>query len=276
MLRERVVAISARVTLVDLECSPSEAGWVTPPDIGEFAVTFVRKGVFRRRTKSGAQVLDPTTVFLESPCLERDIAHPEGCGDTTTSIAIAPWLAEKLGLDRPVIRDRAFRADPHLFRDLHLFRTSAPRMEAVELEERLIVLVGDLLEHGEVEPVIPARRSSEDRRKLVDAARLAILSDPRLGVVDLAALLSCSPHHLSRSFHQILGRTISRFRQELRLNRAIERLAGGEGDLASLAREVGFSDHAHMTRSLGKAIHAPPSAFRASLSQLRMDVQAEA
>jgi AraC-like DNA-binding protein len=88
------------------------------------------------------------------------------------------------------------------------------------------------------------------RRRLVAEARLALHERPDLGLVELGALLAVSPYNLSRAFRLETGQTFSRFRNRLRVRFALERLAQGEESLTRLAAELGFADHAHLSRTV--------------------------
>jgi AraC-like DNA-binding protein len=87
--------------------------------------------------------------------------------------------------------------------------------------------------------------------------------------VELASLLAVSPHHLSRVFRAQTGHTIARHRMRLRARAALDRLAGGELELARLAAELGFADQSHLTRVVRAETGATPSALRAALSDPR-------
>jgi AraC-like DNA-binding protein len=100
--------------------------------------------------------------------------------------------------------------------------------------------------------------------RLVDGVREALISDPSLGVTDLAELLGCSPFHLSRAFSGGTGTSISTYRFRLRVREALWRVASGEENLARLAVELGFSDHSHLTRSLVRELGQTPTAIRSS------------
>jgi AraC-like DNA-binding protein len=78
--------------------------------------------------------------------------------------------------------------------------------------------------------------------------------------------LSVSPHHLSRVFRSSTGHTISRHRIRLRVRDALERLAGGERDLARLAADAGFVDQSHLTRAVRRETERTPSALRHELN----------
>jgi AraC-like DNA-binding protein len=83
---------------------------------------------------------------------------------------------------------------------------------------------------------------------------------------ELARALAVSPHHLSRIFRSATGYTISRHRMRLRARSALERLAGGERDLARLAAELGFADQGHLCRVVRSETGRTPSALRQLLT----------
>jgi hypothetical protein len=78
----------------------------------------------------------------------------------------------------------------------------------------------------------------------------------------------CSPHHLSRVFSQLTGLTVSQYRNRLRVSLALERVAEGEPDLAGLAWDLGFADHAHLTRTVRAATGRTPSSLRAAFREV--------
>ena len=82
---------------------------------------------------------------------------------------------------------------------------------------------------------------------------------------DLASLIGVSPHHLSRVFRTVTGTTIARHRMRLRARAALERLAGGDTDLAGVAYATGFADQSHLTRVLKAETGTTPAALRRAL-----------
>jgi transcriptional regulator GlxA family with amidase domain len=74
---------------------------------------------------------------------------------------------------------------------------------------------------------------------------------------------------LSRVFRQETGETLSRFRNRVRVRAALDRLAAGAPDLARLAADLGFADHAHLTRALRSEVGDPPGHVRALLTAPR-------
>lgn len=87
------------------------------------------------------------------------------------------------------------------------------------------------------------------------------------GLFSLAELLDVSPYQLSRAFPRILGVSLTRYRNRVRVGHALDRLEQGEHRLADLAAELGFSDQAHLTRTVRQHLGHTPTVLRRLLSQ---------
>jgi transcriptional regulator GlxA family with amidase domain len=104
------------------------------------------------------------------------------------------------------------------------------------------------------------------RRLVGECAELLQASfHERLALREVAHRVGMSPYHLSRVFHQVTGVTMSQYRTQLRVHAVLDRLDAGDVDLAAVAADTGFADHAHMTRTLTGQLGANPSAIRARL-----------
>jgi len=99
---------------------------------------------------------------------------------------------------------------------------------------------------------------------LAAAAREAIAADhpAARGLFPLAELLGVSPYRLSRGFSRELGMSLTHYRNRVRVGRALERLAAGKPSLGVLAADLGFSDQAHLTRTVRAHVGRTPSALR--------------
>ncbi len=60
--------------------------------------------------------------------------------------------------------------------------------------------------------------------------------------------------------------SLTRYRNRVRVSRALERLAAGERSLGVLAADLGFSDQAHLTRTMRAYAGRTPSVLRRLLS----------
>jgi AraC-like DNA-binding protein len=92
------------------------------------------------------------------------------------------------------------------------------------------------------------------------ARDLAALRPLRIGA--WAARNGLAPATVSRGFRQAYGTSPARFRAELRARHAWARLPAADGPLVQLALDAGFSDQAHMTRSIRRLTGAPPVRWR--------------
>ncbi|GAB2972578.1 helix-turn-helix domain-containing protein [Amycolatopsis acidiphila] len=114
----------------------------------------------------------------------------------------------------------------------------------------------------------PATRGPRTDSVLVAQARAAIQADhpASSGLFPLAELLAVSPYRLSRAFSRELGISLTRYRNRVRVSRALDRLEDGEPDLAGLAADLGFADQAHLTRTVRTHCGHTPAALRRLLT----------
>jgi AraC-like DNA-binding protein len=97
-------------------------------------------------------------------------------------------------------------------------------------------------------------------RGLADRAREMLVEDPASTLEHAARGLSVSASHLSRVFRAETGEPFTRYRNRLRVRLALERIRHGESSLARLAADLGFSDHAHLTRTVRRETGLAPRA----------------
>ena len=96
-------------------------------------------------------------------------------------------------------------------------------------------------------------------RQAIDLAR-ARLSDPRLGIADLADAAGLSAYHFMRCFRAATGMTAHSFVTQLRVTEARRRLAEGE-PAAEVAHDVGFADQSHLIRRFRAALGVTPGQY---------------
>jgi AraC-like DNA-binding protein len=264
VLSRRVVLASDGVAIEDFACRHRGGRGGTVDLTERHAVVFVRRGCFTRAVDGAETVVDPTLAYCMNPGEEERFDHPRRhSGDDCTAIALDAGLVALLcgGEELP---SGQVPVPPQL--DLaHRLALAAGRKgcDPDQVVEGAITIVGTALE--QVDPTrVAAGRPSTDRarRLLVDGARELLASDPGYPLPRLARELATSPHHLSRIFRVATGHTIARHRMRLRTRSALERMAGGEHDLARVAADVGFADQSHLTRVLRAETGRLPSALR--------------
>ncbi|MBB1514213.1 helix-turn-helix transcriptional regulator [Tessaracoccus sp. MC1627] len=95
-------------------------------------------------------------------------------------------------------------------------------------------------------------------------------SDPALcSVTDLAAHLHVSTRTVQRLAAKYVGVSAAFLIRRRRLQEAAEKLRHNPArDLTELAHEVGYADHAHLTRDFRSVLGFTPSSYRASLARV--------
>jgi AraC-like DNA-binding protein len=249
------LAARSDLTVSTVVCREHHRGWSDAEVPGEHRLVLVRSGRFRRTGAQGAFDIDPTLGYLSRPGVEERFAHPAG-GDVCTSVAIASarWVA----LCRASARED-FYVDARV--DLAHRRLLATGSDPdYALVERLLALLAATV------GLLPAGSAGD--RALVAAAREAILADEPAakGLFSLADHLAVSPYRLSRAFPREIGVSVTRYRNRVRVGRAVERLEQGEHSLALLAAELGFADQAHLTRTVREHTGHTPGVLRQTAS----------
>jgi AraC-like DNA-binding protein len=259
MLDSRMVAAEDGIEVLDVACTHARGRGETSEHADRHAVVFVRRGCFSRVADGEEALLDPTVAYCMNPGEEQRYDHPYSHGDDCTAVFLPPELVAELAGDR-------------------LPSGPLPVAPAIDLEHRLLLRSRDgddiveralALASAAVRREAPRTRHSRAaraHRAIADSAREALAADPEASLGELAARLAVSPHHLSRVFRSQTGETVSRHRMRLRTRAALDRLAGGERNLARIAADVGFADQSHLCRVVRDETGHTPAALRVALA----------
>ncbi|HKR98743.1 MAG TPA: helix-turn-helix domain-containing protein [Candidatus Dormibacteraeota bacterium] len=264
--REQLAAIDG-ITVTDVRCGGAHA-WSAAEQSTSFGVVLVRAGLFRRRVDGVESIVDPTVAYFERPHQEQQVSHPTDGGDRCTAVALTPDAITRLLAEREQLLAGIVHVDAAVDLEHRLLITACRRRAAPwVITERVVRLLLGVLDAAAPERRRARRTKTQSaHRAVVDGVRQALLADPAVGLVPLATMLHVSPAHLSRIFHEQMGMSVSRFRTRLRVGLALERLAGGEDNLAALAADLGFADHSHLGRVVRQELGQVPSALRAALA----------
>lgn len=271
MLTGVVVARGRGFSVSAVTCDGEHASWTRPEVRAGHRLVVVSRGRFRRRVTGAAgaaATVDATAGYLGLPGEQESFAHPAG-GDRCTSVAIAPDLWRLLAGDSARPERTAVYVDARLeLAHRRMLAAAASGDLDHALAEELLALVASAIRRTVAGPT-PARAPGTTRARARDAAlaaaaREAITADHPAagGLFPLAELLGVSPYRLSRGFSRELGISVTYYRNRVRVSRALERLAAGERNLGVLAADLGFSDQAHLTRTVRAHVGHPPAALR--------------
>src|SRR5260370_25874247 len=198
------------------------------------------------------------------------VSHPVLGGDARLSLAISEPQLRELA-PRTFLRDGAtlafrqqrLRIDARAQALVALLRHSLRQKIAESLEaESLALTVG---QRALGLRTTHAAGASIGLQLLVDRAKLVLMSDlaRRWTLVEIAAEVRCSPVYLTQVFQRVEGLPLYRYQFRLRLARALDLLAQ-DGDLTTLALDLGFSSHSPFSAAFRQAYGRSPSEFRQS------------
>jgi AraC-like DNA-binding protein len=254
------LAVGRGFALDDLRILEDSRSWSESAGAPEHRIVFGRRGLFRLRGPRWRGVVDPLVAYVRPPGAEQLISHRPRVEDACTVVwldeAALAELTDRPPPDGPVHTNG--RLD--LAHRMVLARARSGT-DAFELTERVLRLVADLLASVGDEP---RRSSTPAHRHLAESARELLATDPARPTLDgLAQELGVSRSHLSRVFRAESGETLTRYRNRLRVRAALDRLEAGATDLAEVAADLGFADHAHLTRNMRAEVGDPPDRVRA-------------
>jgi AraC-like DNA-binding protein len=264
------------IGVAQVTCRDEDVRWSEVEVQDHFRIVLVVRGRFRRRGSGGSAELDRTVGYVGLPGEEEHFAHPDG-GDVCTLITLDRERWSLLVGDQPQAIRSFLYVDSEV--DLSHRRVLAGAHRAdpgYALLESLLGLLGPVL-RATVGGRTSASQSSADDgravapaadRRLVAVARAAIEADDEAaqGLLALAARLGVSPYRLSRAFSREMGVSLTRYRNRVRVGRALDRLAAGETSLAALAADLGFADQSHLSRTVRDQVGHTPAVLRRLLA----------
>ncbi|HEU4320329.1 MAG TPA: AraC family transcriptional regulator [Acidimicrobiia bacterium] len=226
----------------------------------KFTLVFPLSGVFVIDLEGSKVVATAAKGILLSTGQSRRVQHPFGGHDASAFIAMSPAMADSfLSLSG---RFRVLAGATSSAVDLGVRRLVTSAMDgevgALELEEFTVNALSQLSE------AYPERSASPNEAVRRVDEYLAVHFREDCGLAEVAHAVGYSSHHLSRSFRELTGETVSRRRMRLRLSNALSLILEGADDLATVAVESGFYDHSHMTNSFRRHYGDTPNGVRLS------------
>ena len=255
---------SRSVALQEVRCSEASRAAGEEEEEPAFSVAVPMAGVYVHQRGRRSLVGAPGMALLMNRGDLHRTAHPAGRGDRSIELVLSDEAAEPFTrASTDAFPCRAVVVPPDTDLEIRLLARTAERRDltGLELDERVHALLARLLGSA------PPHTLSAGQRATVDAAveYLAWHFADDADLLAVAAIVGGSPHHLSRLFRAGTGITLSGYRTELRVRAALERLAQGARDLSSVACDVGFFDHAHMTRTFRRLLGVTPTQVRRGL-----------
>ena len=239
-------------------------------------IVLMRHGAFARHFGRRAITADVNQAVFFSRDSTYRVSHPADCGDRGTVFTVSPRVLNDIvreldpTIDEHPEQPFRFVTGPCDSRVFWRHRELVQRLETRESLEPLwadvtaLQLVADVLESAFVHRGAhrPKREGTDaDHAERTEAAKtyLAARMSERITLDDVARAVNVSPFHFARVFQKHTGVPIHRYLLQLRLRASLERL---DGDLTTVALELGFSSHSHFTDAFRREFGKSPSEMR--------------
>ena len=283
----RTLFTSPIVSVRDYCCRAGRGGPAAEEYSAHNDIVLLRRGAFAKHFGRRVVTADVNQAVFFSQGSTYRVSHPADCGDRGAVFTVAPKVLHDVVREfDPAVDDRPERpfpcvaspCDSQVFwrqRELvaRLEQGPAAAIDPLWADATALELMGNVLQAAFARQGLPCPR----RRKGTDAAHaeraeaaksyLASRLGERIMLDEAARAVHASPFHLARVFRQRTGLPIHRYLTRLRLRAAVERLAGGERNLAALALELGFSSHSHFADAFRREFGRAPSSVRRSIGR---------
>jgi AraC-like DNA-binding protein len=166
----------------------------------------------------------------------------------------------------------AFRIIPstdtasHRYREIHDNRNGNTFPLRLQLLDVFIQTFGDQFANHKW-AVIEKDDAKERLTKLLEQRAIAELLE--MNLVELAQELRCTPRHLSRTFHQVVGMSFREKQAELRLIRAQELLATTQSKVLEVALESGYQSVSLFNLMFKRRFGVSPGKWREQLKSYK-------
>ena len=250
---------SELVTVLDVRCDIRRSGPGATHHVSDTFVALPLGGVWSMHERRAEHLLHATLAAVVPADTEYRMSHPNDDGDAGVALRFAPdAVAEALG-DRTA-QVRVTRSDVRMRHAVGVLLARISQGDdgcAVDDEAfALLRIVAGNLGSTFV--------GSAKARAKVDRVRIAMAERPEehWTLASLAALVGCSPFHLAHQFRAHTGTTVHQYLADLRTAAALARIEAGEASLATVAADLGFAHHSHMTATLRRRLGLTPRAIR--------------
>ena len=223
------------------------------------SVNIVLAGAYAE-SLAGEKVLAPAGTVMLKPAWQEHANEFRTAGARCLLIEITPpgqTLIDEAATMFDVAEHRPLRTDLLALQRLEALLRNDDGACGVELEECVYELLLPLARQIHLrEERRPDRWLSRVREIIAET----MLRAPSLG--ELAESVNRHPAHVARAFKSRHGCTISTYVRRQRIGRAAHLLRTTSLPVSVIAYDVGFYDHAHLTREFRRVAGVTPTAYR--------------
>jgi AraC family transcriptional regulator len=278
---DRLIYESRSIGVGAFRCPVGHPAFPDSGAIQRYVFVFPRRSVRLCHDGSRPFVADPNVVTLYNQGQKYSRSSVSAEGDECDWFAVDHgWLLDAVAhRDPEILRrpERPFRfpfgpcdARTYLAQRLLFEKLQAGAGgDGLAVEETVVWLLSAVLDRayafwGRAPHAAPFSDRQQDAADQVKSLLSERFAEP-LRLLDIARQIGLSPFHLCRAFHAATGSTLHAYRDQMRLRRALDRLADGE-ELTGLALDLGYSSHSHFTAVFRRRFGVPPSSARRHLA----------
>jgi AraC-like DNA-binding protein len=259
---------SPLVTIMRITCALPRSGPGSSYHVGNTWVGLPLDGVFTVHARGEDHLIHPGVGVVFPRGVEYRMSHPTDDGDTSVALGFGPAVVEE-AVPNTLERLRVTRVDLRMRQMVGVLLAALERADDQLLVDQIALeLLRAIAAH-----VAPARAlsGSATARERVGRVREVLAERPeaRWTLEALARLVGYSPYHLAHQFRAHTGTSVHRFLSDLRVAAALRRIEAGDSSLATVAADLGFSHHSHLTATLRRRIGLSPRMIRERLRQAR-------
>lgn len=268
-----ILVESPLLNVYDVRCRAPQSGY-GPIRSGNVAqIILPRRGAFVVAVQGSEPLLIDTSMALVFGDREKyRVSHPGTDGDDCT-VFVLPFDVHEEAVGE--VRGRIGPIEPRVHLAVCLITRAlyGCTPEQPEAEEAALLLVAALVRAFADSKPQGAESTGRSQRVRVEQVRALLAGSPtaRWNLDRIARTVNCSPFHLARQFRAVTGETISRYLLRLRLDLALERIAGGEQNLSAVAFDTGFAHHSHLSARFHASFGITPSEARDALTKPRLE-----
>lgn len=264
---ERTLHTSRDLRFGIFTCPPGDRRWDEVNLSGErpYLVFPQERGITIAQEGRQAVLATPAQIMVY-PAGQRFRRSPAASDrDRCVFVDVSEQALADAGISSALFADPCAPCDPRTYLLQHhiVQRLLDSPGDPLDVEEDLHLLLRRI---AAITPSTPMRararaRTARAHRTLVEDAKTLVadrLSDP-VTLDDLARSLAVSAGHLARVFRAVTGMSLHAYRTTVRTRLALTAVRAFERDLASLAADLGFASHSHLTETFRRTFGLPPS-----------------
>ena len=217
-------------------------------------------GLFRIHARGDQHLVHPAVGVVFPAGIEYRMTHPVEGGDTDVALSFRGDVIEEALPDRSE-RVQVTRLDVRVRHAVGVLMAAMRQGDTGRVEDLALAILREIA--ANIAPSDP-RAPTATMRKKIDRVRILLAECPDRAwtVESLARIAGYSPYHFAHQFRAYTGTSVHRYLADMRLAAALRRIESGESSLATVAADLGFAHHSHLTATLRRRLGITPRALR--------------